>query len=72
MGIVRYRGILHGLGLTTKTWVQSGVTSTSLADSIIPMHCLAALLQMIMEDAVNSGSGGSLSANILWMCNCIS
>lgn len=59
-------------GLTAKTCVQSGVNNTSLADSMIPMHCLAALLQMIMEGVANSRSGGSLSANIRWMCSCIS
>lgn len=49
-----------------------GTIITSLADSMVAIHRLEAILQMIMEDSDRSGSGGSFSANIRWMWTCVS
>ena len=49
-----------------------GTIITSLADSMIAIHFLEAILQIIIEDSDRSGSGGSFRANIRWMWTCVS
>ena len=70
--VVKYPRSTLNTRLTMSKKECRGTIITSLADSMIAIHFLEAILQMIIEDSDRSGSGGSFKANIRWMWTCIS